>query len=457
MTAVAPNQHRVAVLGAGLSGLRAATELARRGFEVVVYEARSSVGGRVGGEWCAGHWMDSSWPVLGGGDGALASWVRELELGDALLPLRPVQTTLLQGGEKKPVEGLTLSGAARIPGPRIWERAKLLRFARLMARYDDSLNPMFPERASALDFRSVRDHVSLYFGPGALEFWLTPELQSAYGDHVEELSRVALLQRIKTLGIGAERPGLPGLPRRPLLELAQTAAENLDIRRSTAVSHVSEQASGGFEVETESTSGERATDTFEAVVVTLGAREAARVTGSILTPAERDFFAERTERTILSLSVALDGVEGGLPQEIRIPRREGSAISSIVIEPGQLGGRVPEGRSQIVALARDAFAAQWRDMSGDVVTKNLLSSLELALPGIGERVRTTHLGRARVPFFSVGSYRRLANFQKVQRDRRGLGRRLYWAGDYLSGPTFEASTLSGLRAAEALVTDADFE
>jgi predicted NAD/FAD-dependent oxidoreductase len=221
------------------------------------------------------------------------------------------------------------------------------------------------------------------------------------------------------------------------------------------VVHVSEQAAGGFAVETETSEGARAEDSFEAVVVALGAREAERVTHSMLTPAERDFFAERTERTILSLSVALDGVEGGLPQEIRIPRREGSAISSLVIEPGQLGGRVPEGRSQVVALARDAFAAQWREMSGDVVSKNLLSSIELALPGIGDRVRTTHLGRARVPFFSVGSYRRLANFQKVQLDRRGLGRRLYWAGDYLAGPTFEAATLSGLRVANALITDAD--
>ncbi len=455
MTAVAPDQHRVAVLGAGLAGLRAATELAKRGLEVVVYEARAQVGGRAGGEWCAGHWMDSSWPVLGGRDESLASWARELQLGDALLPLRPVQTTLLQAGLKKPVEGLTLAGAARIPGPPIWERPKLLRFSRLMARYAPSLHPMFPERAAAMDFRSIRDHVSLYFGPGALEFWLTPELQSTYGDDVGELSRVALMHQIKALGIGATRPGLPGLPRRPLLELAQTAAEKLDIRRSTAVVRVSEHASGGFAVETESSAGDRAEDSFEAVVVALGASEAERVTHSMLTPAERDFFADRSERTILSLSVALDGVEGGLPQELRIPRREGSAISSIVIEPGQLGGRVPEGRSQVVALARDAFAAQWREMSGDVVTKNLLSSLELALPGIGERVRTTHLGRARVPFFSVGSYRRLANFQKVQLDRRGLGRRLYWAGDYLSGPTFESATLSGMRVSKALITDAD--
>jgi predicted NAD/FAD-dependent oxidoreductase len=94
-------------------------------------------------------------------------------------------------------------------------------------------------------------------------------------------------------------------------------------------------------------------------------------------------------------------------------------------------------------------------MADDVVSKNLMSSLELAMPGIGERIMTTRLGRATAPFFAVGSYRRLATFQKVQRDRRALGRRLYWAGDYLSGPSFEAASLSGLRAANALTTDSE--
>ena len=58
------------------------------------------------------------------------------------------------------------------------------------------------------------------------------------------------------------------------------------------------------------------------------------------------------------------------------------AISSLVVEPGQPGGRVPEGRSQIVALARDAFAVRWREMADDVVSKNLMSSLELAMPDL---------------------------------------------------------------------------
>ncbi|MCA9506082.1 MAG: NAD(P)-binding protein, partial [Myxococcales bacterium] len=238
----------VVVVGAGLAGLRAATLLARRDFEVVVLEARAGVGGRATGEWSAGHWMDAAWPVLGGRDASLARFARELGLGDALLPLRPVQTVLLHDGERRPVDGLGLRGAARIPGLRLWEAPRLLRWRRLMRRHAPLLDPAAPERAASLDYRSLRDHVALYFGRGALDAWITPEIQSAYGDDVGELSRVALLLHAVSRGLGERRPGLPGLPRRPLAELAQTAAERLDVRRATAALRIDEQPAGGFRI-----------------------------------------------------------------------------------------------------------------------------------------------------------------------------------------------------------------
>jgi len=444
---------RVAVLGAGLAGLRAASELRGRGHEITVFEARGQIGGRAAGRWADGHWMDAAWPVLGGRDTSLARWALELGLGDSMWPLRPVQATLLRDGETRPVDALSLSGAARIPGPKFFEPAKLLRWGRLMSRYEPSLDASHPERAAAHDDRSLGDHVRLYFGKGALEFWLTPEIQTAYGDSVEELSRVALLQYCHSVGLGEPRPGLPGLPRRPLLELLEAAAEGLDLRLSTAVERLDEEPAGGFRVETTDALGKRREDCFDAIVIALGPSTVARVCGALLTPAERDFFASVEERKLVTLSIALEGVESGLPQEIRVPRRGGSSIASLLVEPGQFEARVPEGKSQIVVLARDAFAKRWAEMADDVVAKNILSSLEVAMPGVAGRLIATLLGRGTVPFFGVGHYRRLASFQAVQSDRRSIGRRLYWAGDYLSGATFEAASLSGQRAANALIQD----
>ncbi|MBI5087387.1 MAG: FAD-dependent oxidoreductase, partial [Actinobacteria bacterium] len=57
LSGLAP-QHEVVVIGAGLAGLRCATDLVAAGHDVVVLEARSRVGGRVwshrfaNGQWC---------------------------------------------------------------------------------------------------------------------------------------------------------------------------------------------------------------------------------------------------------------------------------------------------------------------------------------------------------------------------------------------------------------------
>lgn len=444
---------RVAVLGAGLAGLAAATRLAREGHAVRVFEARTAVGGRVRGEWRDGHWLDGAWPVLGGREGALARFARSVGEGDGVAPLRPVQTALFRRGEAVPVDGLQLAGAARIPGPPFWERPKLLRWGRLMARYAPLLDPARPERAADLDYRSVADHVSLYFGRGALEFWLGPELAGLYGDDVEELSRVALLMHAQARGLGQRRPSGPGLPRRPLAELASAAADGLDVDLGCLVRRVDERPAGGFELEVERETGVDRAGPFDAVVVALGVEAAARVAGGWLRPAERDFFAGVEVRSVLTLAAALDGSLAPHPQEIRWPRRADTALAALVIEPGQSGGRAPEGKSQLVLRVRDAFAALWADHASDVVAKNLLSSLELAMPGLAERVETTHVGRTRQAFFGVGHVRALDRFQRVQRDRRALGRRIYWAGDYLAGPAFESAVRSGERAAEALVGD----
>jgi protoporphyrinogen oxidase len=455
MNVEAASAARIAVVGAGLAGLRAAWRLARAGLEVVVYEARETVGGRAAGEWRAGHWMDSAWPVLDSGHGLLLRWIAEAGLADEMLPLRPVQMHAWHAERAHAIEPTSLRGAAWIPGWPILQTLKLLRWPRLMARYAPLLDARAPERAAPLDFRSVRDHVELYFGRAALDRWITPELQATFGDSVEDLSRVALLQFAKTRGLGAARVGLAGLPRRPLFELASAVAERLLVHRGACVQRIDEEASGGFRVEAIDARGLRSAADYDAVVVATSAREAVRIGASLLTTAERDGLAAVRERPVVCLALAVEGDDGGVPREIRFVRGDASIVSAYVVEPGQMLGRAAEGSSQIVALLRDEASLRALQEPDDVVVAKVLRALGRARPDLGKRVQTARVARTVAPFFEVGSYRRLARFFAVQRDRRALGRRLYWAGDHLAGAGFEAPVLSGDRAAEDLLADID--
>jgi protoporphyrinogen oxidase len=129
----------------------------------------------------------------------------------------------------------------------------------------------------------------------------------------------------------------------------------------------------------------------------------------------------------------------------------------MLVEPGAPNGRAPEGCGLITLAANvsGAHVAHGAKESSASLEARLLAELTRILPRATRSYRFAKLHRdpQGAPRFDVGAYRALANFQRVQEDRRSLGRRLYWAGDYLSGPRFEDAVASGARAAGAVLAD----
>ena len=447
--------RRVAVVGAGLAGLRAATRLQSGGARVVVVEERDRVGGKAVLASEDGFAIDRSVQTLLFRDTGLTGWIRELEIARSLLPLRPVHCGQLQRGRVVASDAASLVAIARTPGVSLRDRARLLRLPRLMTRYAERLDPARPELAADLDYRSVADFARLYWGRSLYERFVAPRVAADTLGDENELSRVAFLLHWVANAGGTARNGLAG---GGLGEIAEAAARALDVRTSCRASQVKELDSGRLAVECSGAGADEGggeTLEVDALVLATSASQAGRLAGSLLTLAERDFFAGVRTGPLVTLSVATGRPVTGLPQLVRFPHVERCPIEVLLAEPGVPGGRAPEGRGLITLSARQDWAERHAGESDEWVENELLRALAPIFPLALRSLRSTLLHRdpSGVPRFEVGAYRELARFQRVQEDRRSLGRRLYFAGDYFCGPRFQDAVASGERAATAAAHD----
>ena len=441
----------IVVVGAGLAGLGAAWRLAREGFGVTVLEASGVVGGRVAGEWVDGFSVERGIGVMTSADRNLLALIEEVGLGDQLLPPRPVELAQACGSRVTPILPESLLGLASIPGVSWWDRKRLLRLPRLMNRYLPDLDRDRPERAAGLDFRSAADFARLYLGQSLFERWISPAVASAHVADEHELSRVAFL-----LDWVASRQGNAslGIPRRGLQELPRSVAQKLDVRRGAEVDRIEALAAERQRVRFRVDGAHESIDA-DAVVVATAPDTAMRIADPVLGIAERDFFAQVRFGPLVSMTVAVEHPLSAGSRLVRVPHAEASPIECYLVEAGSPGGRAPTGTGLVTLVATQRFALANAGATDEVVEKALLGALGRFHPSVARSLRLVRLQRADavVPLFYVGAYRALERFQRVQADCRQRGRRLYFAGDYLAGPSAESALGTGFRAAATALHD----
>ena len=417
----------------------------------MVVEERERVGGKAPLRVEDSFAVDRCVQSLLDTDAGVLAWIRELRLESSLLPLRPVDSAQLHGSQVVATRASSLGAIARTPGVSLRDRARLLRMPRLLARYREMLDPARPELAADLDYRSVADFGRLYFGRTLFERFVAPRATADTLGDEHELSRVAFLLHWAANAGGTAAPGLAPAP---LGALAEAAAAGIDVRTRCRARQLKELPSGRLALECSGEAGDEVIE-VDALVLATCAREAARLAESMLTPAERDFFGGVRTGPLVTLSVATERPVTGLPQLVRVPHVEGRPIEVLLVEPGTSGGRAPEGKGLVTLSARQDWAERNAERPDEWIASQLLAALGSILPlaARSQRGSVLHRDPEGVARFEVGAYRELARFRDVQRDRRGLGRHLYFAGDYLAGPRFEDAVSSGARAAADVAID----
>lgn len=434
------------MIGGGLAGLAAAWRLRSSGFGVTLLERAKQPGGRLRGERIEGFDVEGSLQILRTSDRHLPGWIREVGLADELLPLRPVVPASLHRGALALTRWTSVFGVTRTPGVGLRAGLRLSRLPRLMHRYRPTLDRDAPELAAQWDFRSVADFARLYFGPSVRDYFMGPIAACGSRAGSRDASRVAFL-----LEWLAEETSRFGVARRGLAELPQRAGESLEIQKMRAAASIEARRDGGYVVACDDGSRHEA----ELVVLATGPDTARRLAGSVLTTAEHDFLGGVHFAPECVLAVAVDRPPTGTPQYIRVAEPEGEIVDAVLAEPGVADGRAPLGYGLITLSGNPRFCEASLGSSDEVVEKELIATLERLIPSAVGTICFSQLYRRDhgLPRFEVGAYRALERFRRVQSDRRALGRRIYFAGDYLSGLSADQALGSGFRAAREALED----
>jgi oxygen-dependent protoporphyrinogen oxidase len=436
----------VLVIGAGLAGLAAAWRLSRAGSRVSVLECEARAGGRLAGDRVDGYTIEPVHALIGAGDVALRTWIAELGLRDEMLPAKPMTTGFAGRDGLRDVDLRTLRDVARIPGMRRLHAGRLVRLPRLLARYGSALELGAAEEAEQYDDRSLTDFARLYFGRSVLERWMAPMACAGSLGDPAEMSRVQFLQHF-----WAHRLNRPGVLRGPLEDLIERAAAAVDVVTQCRVERIEPGSDGGFRA---LAAGGRSF-VGDAVVVATPAPLAAELADPLLTTPERSFLGAVRYTPAFCVSAALCRQMVPRARRILLSPEASSPLGSAVVEPGFRGSRVPAGCGLATLEATGGFAAAHPETPDESLEKELIAELDRLWPGFASSVEFTRVFRHRYgsPRFDVGAYRALARFRRVQADRRSVGRRLAFAGDYLVHPSPEGALRSGERAAAELLSE----
>ena len=406
---------RVAVVGAGLSGLRCAGLLVEHGFEVTIFEASDRVGGRVRTDEVDGFRLDRGFQVLltSYPEARQAFDFEALELGrfepGALIRHRDGFAPLVD-----PLRRPAGAPAALIsPVGTVRDRLRLarMRFA-LAGRDPDRIasEPQVPAGRYLEELGFSKDLVESFFRPFFGGVLIDPELATSS----------ALLK----LYFGYFATGDAALPAGGMGRLAEQLADRLpadSVVLETAVEEVTADS-----VRTPGGGLHRA----DAVVVATDERSAARLLGRPDPGAgsvTACLYFDAPEEDASGRTLLLAGRDSGPVNEVAVP----SAVAS---------GYAPRGRSLVSVSA----------VGEQAVREDLLEAATAQLGnwfGHGRVAAWRHLDTIVVtdalPPFPPG---RFAPGRIPSRQGDGP----FTCGDYMESPSIQGALVSGRRAAEAV-------
>jgi oxygen-dependent protoporphyrinogen oxidase len=272
---------RVAIVGAGISGLTCARRLSQKGIQVILFEAASSIGGEIRTTTFAGHLIDMGAEAVHLSAPGMTALLSELGLSENLIKSNPGKSWLwTKSGLRQLPAGVGPSGPRRL---RPVLRSGVMSLGGLVRA---GLEPLVPRRKFVGDI-GVGDFISRRFGRQVVERLVDPVLGSLHAGNVNklslrtitpELAAIADARRSVMMSRRGQRSGLP-LSFATWIGGLSTLIERLligttvEIRTSVTVETIIALQSGRFQLQL----AHQKVEEVDAVVLAIPARNGADV------------------------------------------------------------------------------------------------------------------------------------------------------------------------------------
>ncbi len=439
---------RVAVIGAGATGLAAARELHARGISVVVYDAQERVGGTA---WTIrdGGWQAEWGPnTLAAGDDVV-ELLRGFGVAELLVDAAPDATRrfLVRKGlpREVPTKPPKLLASSLFP---------------LGAKLALVTEPWRRPRSAEAPEETVADFVRRRLNDEWLQQAVGPFVSGVYAGDPEKLSlpeafprMQALEQTYGSLIKGAVKLGRTGALRRMLNapggigSLMTALAAPLPEMRFGSPLAALKRSGSAWRVRT--VAGEE--DSFDQIVLTVPAHPAA----ALIRPLDAELAArleavDYPPMVVVHHGYARDHVAHPLNGfGVLIPRREGIRTLGTLFPSSMFAGRTPAGHVLLTsyiggALDRDILSASDADVLSIVLAENA------CLFGIGSPPAWTRVIRVEraIPQYNLGH----GGVRQAARNTEERLRGLFLRGNYTGGIALGDRLLAGVQAARDLLS-----
>lgn len=421
---------RIAVVGAGISGLACAYELKKAGFEVTVLEKNNFVGGRMATRIKDGFYFDIGATHLSKTYTEMVRWCEELNI--TWEPARFLKYQVFRNG-KLPTLMKSVSFIA------------LMRLALYMLFLKKKDIDFFDlSTCAGLDTDNAYDYMVRKCGQEATDYIADPFISSYELHQIRRISKAALIALQQSTKyhradwyLHRTTGGMSALP--------EVLASKLTVHKNTAVSCIEAMKD---HVEITATDKHR----FDAVVCATTANIAKKI---LINPTlEQQSLLDGVEYS-KAISVAFTVPVGTLGEGVMfwVPYKENQCISGYANEEMKGEQAIHNGRSLLCVWLHASFAEQIMNKSDEEIFSSVKKEFLKVCPLIADEsvIQNHDLERwaEAMPSYYHGSITKVNAFLE-----KGQGENnIYLCGDYLNSPWTEGALRCGKRVAKAIIED----